>query len=450
MGEKMSRKWRQLARRHAAFTWVVVFLAIGIPLNITSAYNLSKYIIHNYLSEQMLPLTGDNIYTEIQRDVLKPVLISSLMAQDTFVRDWILDGERDMGSMVKYLAEVKRKYGAFTAYLISDRTRQYYYAGGILKRLKAEDPHDTWYFSARTMQTPYRTEVDSDQANGNMMTIFVNYRVYDYRGEFLGITGIGLALDAMSTMVASYQQRFHRNIYFVTPSGDIVLTGKILSGADRTIRGLYGLRDIADKILHGTTTPISLEYESNGRTFLINSRFLPELGWYLVVEQDVNEELVTAIGALARNLTKTTILALVCLGALLFAVLKVQNGWRRHAQGYIQVGEVSSAGLSAILPNLMREAEDQGSFLSLIHLDIDNSDDESERHNSEADDQIAGKLAKLVRAEIQSNDLLVRWWRREFLILLRNSDLVQAVTVAEKIRQAISSHRFPKIRFPSE
>ncbi len=55
---------------------------------------VSYKVAHDTLEEQFnkdsLSLTSDNIYTEIQQDLIRPIFISSLMAQDTFVREWTL------------------------------------------------------------------------------------------------------------------------------------------------------------------------------------------------------------------------------------------------------------------------------------------------------------------------------------------------------------------------
>lgn len=38
--------------------------------------------------DEVLPLLTNNILTEIQRDLMMPIDISSLMANDIFLRDW--------------------------------------------------------------------------------------------------------------------------------------------------------------------------------------------------------------------------------------------------------------------------------------------------------------------------------------------------------------------------
>lgn len=54
---------------------------------------------------------------------------------------------------------------------------------------------------------------------------------------------------------------------------------------------LPGISAIADRILKGGNKLVSLEYQAGKIPALVNSRYIPELGGYLVVEQGEGEEL---------------------------------------------------------------------------------------------------------------------------------------------------------------
>src|SRR6476469_4952918 len=100
---------------------VVCILVAGFVTTNLMSYRdavstLKATILHNEL-----PLTGSNIYSEVQADLIRPVFISSQMANDTFVRDWLLAGEQDSTRVVRYLDAIREKYGVFTSFLISDR-----------------------------------------------------------------------------------------------------------------------------------------------------------------------------------------------------------------------------------------------------------------------------------------------------------------------------------------
>jgi len=93
----------------------------------------STQSIRESISTQQLPLTGDNVYSELQKDIIRPIHLSASMAQNTFLRDWLSDGEREPEKITRYLKEIKDKNNIVTAFLVSEISRKYYHAGGVLK-----------------------------------------------------------------------------------------------------------------------------------------------------------------------------------------------------------------------------------------------------------------------------------------------------------------------------
>jgi len=83
-----------------------------------------------------------------------------MMANDTFLRDWVLDGERDPVSVAKYLGEIKSKYEMVASFFVSEKTRNYYFPGAVLKQIDETDWRDVWYFRVRQMTEPYEINVD--------------------------------------------------------------------------------------------------------------------------------------------------------------------------------------------------------------------------------------------------------------------------------------------------
>ena len=59
---------------------VSLLLTVGFAAIALSNYYISRGAIRETIAASSLPLTSDNIYSEIQKDLLRPVLISSLMA----------------------------------------------------------------------------------------------------------------------------------------------------------------------------------------------------------------------------------------------------------------------------------------------------------------------------------------------------------------------------------
>jgi L-aspartate-alpha-decarboxylase len=57
-------------------------------------YQIDVKTTQTQLKNISLPLSLDNIYTEIQQRMIEPMIVSSLMSNDIFLKDWIKNGER--------------------------------------------------------------------------------------------------------------------------------------------------------------------------------------------------------------------------------------------------------------------------------------------------------------------------------------------------------------------
>ena len=71
------------------------------------SYMVSTRVIRQNISGEQLPLTGDNVFSELQKDIIRPIHISADMAHNTFMRDWLLGGEVDQSEITRYLTSVK-------------------------------------------------------------------------------------------------------------------------------------------------------------------------------------------------------------------------------------------------------------------------------------------------------------------------------------------------------
>ncbi len=285
---------------------IIGFLAVSMISFFVSRESLRREIVQNEL-----PLTSDNIYSEIQRDLLRPIFISSLMATDTFLRDWIIKGEPGTEQIVRYLQSIKEKYTTFTSFLVSDKSSTYYYADGILKTVSPKEPRDSWYYRVKSMPEEYEINVDFDMANRDAMTIFINYRVFDFQNTYIGATGVGLTVDAVTNLIAEYQKKYNRKIWFFDESGKVRLAGTEFDSSITTIDQLpqgKKLRALMNRGREG-----SFNYRTSEGTVHGNIRYVKEFHWYLVVEQSESEKVQTILSTLLINLLICFVITVICI-----------------------------------------------------------------------------------------------------------------------------------------
>ena len=421
---------------------IILSLLLGTGFAATTLvnYHVSKAAIRGSIIASELPLTSDNIYSEIQKDLVLPVTISSMMASDTFLRDWVIAGEKDVGKMTRYLREIKDRYGAFTSFFVSDRSRIYYQTEGVLKRVDRNEPRDAWYFRVRDMKTPYEINLDPDLANKDALTIFINYRVLDYQGRYIGTAGVGLTVDAVRRLVTDYQGRYQRNIYFVDKKGNIALFGNDATAPGTSIRTMEGLGNIAERILDAGTG--SFQYRSGGLDYLLNVRFIPELNWYLFVERSDSGALEDIRSTLYLNLSVSLLITVIVLFATSLTINRYQRRLEKMATTDKLTGLANRQAFDLLISQAIHELGRTHAPLIAILIDIDNFKPINDRLGHLAGDSVLRQVAATIRQTLRKADIVCRWGGEEFLVVAKDIAEAEGRQLAEKIRSAVESGPF--------
>ncbi len=432
-------QWK-LSDKRNLIVILALLLGAGFAATTLVSYYVSKAAVRESIVASELPLTSDTLYSEIQKDLIRPVFVSSMMAHDTFLRDWALAGERDDGSIIKYLREVKLRFGAFTTFFISERTKTYYQTEGVLKKVSETEPRDAWYFRVRSLQAPYEINLDPDQANRDALTIFINFRVLDYDGRFLGVTGVGLTVDSVRKLVTDYQERFRRSIMFVDRQGAIAVFATRSSIAGGNIRDVEGLGAIADSILKGSGG--TFEYRRDGHTHFLNARFIPELNWFLLVDRDEHEALTGIRDTLYLNLAICVVITAIVLLATSLTINRYQRRLEAMATTDKLTGLANRQAFDLLMAQAISEARRGREPLCALMLDIDRFKAVNDRHGHLAGDAVLQGVANATKSALRASDIVCRWGGEEFLVVLKRTPLAQAVTLAELIRETVEQQAF--------
>ena len=425
----------QIYSKRALIVLVVAILGVAFVTITFVTFFLSRNELRAEIVSSELPLTSDTVYSEIQRDLIRPVTVSQMMASDTFLRDWALNGEGNLTAIQKYLLEYQQKNGAFTAYFVSNATGKYYYSGGLLKTVTVSDPHDQWFFQIRAMALDYRIDLDTDQAHGNALTIFINYKVFNYSHAFMGVAGLGLRLDAVKTIIDRYQAVFGRKIYFVDQGGRVMLEGNRAP----PFHDIHQIPSLASEwrtlvMMRGD----ALSYVVNGETHLLNVRYIPDLGWYLFVERSEDEAVANLRHALWVGLG-VALAATFLVGWILAVAV---GGFERRLEAAAATDSLTGLANRRTWELLVAQATKgmsrYGGNLALIMIDIDRFKEVNDRFGHLSGDKVIKEVALRIRGQVRIPDIVCRWGGEELLILLHNCGVDDAVSLAEKIRASIA------------
>jgi diguanylate cyclase (GGDEF)-like protein len=430
----MANPYQQDRNRLIVIMWLL--LTIGFVAISLLGYQVSRQAIRATIIDQDLPLTSSNIYSEIQKDLIRPVLVSNTMAHDTFVRDWILRGEQDPQEIARYLKEVRVRHGAFSSFLVSEKTGNYYTGEGVLKQVSPDEPRDEWYYRVRERDEDYEINVDPDLANADALTIFINYRIFDYEGHYIGATGVGLTVEAVKRLINEYQARFDRTIYFVDGSGEMVVFGDHIKAID--LRSSVGLGPLLDQIFREKRG--HYQYQADGDRFILHVNFLPELNWYLFVIQNESVALSGIRNTLYLNLVISFVVTLLVINITQLVLVRYQKRLERLASTDELTGLLNRHASSILFKKLLQDYRREPRPLSVLLIDIDHFKLINDRLGHRCGDQALQQVGDLLSSSLRQSDLAVRWGGEEFLLLLKGCILVEAERLAEDIRLKVAGY----------
>ncbi|NDV20753.1 diguanylate cyclase [Pseudodesulfovibrio sp. JC047] len=400
-------------------------------------YAITRRAIRSELIQSSLPLTRKNIYSEIQGFMMRPLLVSSSMANDTFLRNWITGGEKDLDAITKYLQKIKKKYGFFTTFFVSKTTDLYYTQNGILKEIGPRNPHDIWYYAFQRSGKEFDLDVDNNEAENNTLTIFINFRVDDAKGRFLGVAGVGVNIENAAKMLREFKRKYNRKIFLVDEDGLVQLHHDKHLIEKHSIAKAGGISELAPQILHEKDDILSLEYNWNDTHYLLSTQYIPELQWHLIVEQSEDEALASARENLVRTiiigLCASTLIIVLCI----FTVNHYQKRLERLAQTDPLTGVANRRALESYFQQAAYKAKRYAAPFSTIILDLNKFKEVNDQYGHLKGDEVLKYVATTLSNTLRPTDILARWGGDEFIIFL-DGTLDDAHVLAQRTLLAVT------------
>lgn len=276
---------------------VCVVIMIGFVITSFISYRSNCGIFRKDV-ENVSKLTSEGIYHQIDSIFTKPINISLTMANDSLLKDF-LEGEQGhledqdfINTMRNYLNTYRKKYGYDSVFLASVQTRRYYYYNGLDRILEEGDRENDWFYDFLEQDSDYGIQIDNDQVDGagNEVTVFINCRIRNQEGGVMGVVGVGFRVDSLQSLLRSYESNFNVNASLVDPEGYVEI-----STSTTGFEGRQNLFEscpypkMKDSVLNQGEEPQNLWYSTPKGHGYVVSRYIDNLDWYLIVENDTTE-----------------------------------------------------------------------------------------------------------------------------------------------------------------
>ncbi|MBZ0125287.1 MAG: GGDEF domain-containing protein, partial [Rhodocyclaceae bacterium] len=206
-------------------------------------------------------------------------------------------------------------------------------------------------------------------------------------------------------------------------------------GAD--LHAAPGLGPLIDGILREPRG--SRQFQAGGDSHILHFNYLPELKWYLFVEQNESAALAGIRRTLFVNLSISLAVTLVVVFLTHLALARYQSRIEEMASTDKLTGLLNRHAFAILAVKLLAEHRREPRPVAVLLADIDRFKEINDRHGHLAGDAVLEAVAQVLQRRLRASDLAVRWGGEEFLLLLKGCELDEARRIAEDLRQAVAA-----------
>ncbi|WP_044417955.1 sensor domain-containing diguanylate cyclase [Halarcobacter anaerophilus] len=417
----------------------VVFLITTLLIILSLSISTINYVVslnnaQSQLKDQALPLSLDNIYTDIQKSIIQPYLVSSLMANDTFVQDWLVNDEDNSQKIIRYLEAIKNKYDMFNTFLVSDKTKNYYTQNGFTETINKNKKDNQWYFRFKNIQNKHEINLDFNEHLSNHMIMFINYKIFDHNFHFLGATGVALKISYIDDLLKSFRLKHKFIVTFFDKNGRVVLSERTIN-KKKTLDDYEKLKEYKELILSKKTNVI--EYKKEGNKYILNTKYIPELDLYLTVEANLNDFTEDVENVFYLNLLTSIVITFI-ISFLIYFIIKNYSKKLEYLSSYDTLTNIPNRRTFEEKFNshlLLKRRRD--SDLGVIFFDVDDFKSINDKLGHQKGDMVLRRIASILKKSVRKTDLIARWGGEEFIVALIDSSLDDTLVVCEKIRSSL-------------
>ncbi|QDF29583.1 sensor domain-containing diguanylate cyclase [Halarcobacter anaerophilus] len=417
----------------------VVFLITTLLIILSLSISTINYVVslnnaQSQLKDQALPLSLDNIYTDIQKSIIQPYLVSSLMANDTFVQDWLVNDEDNSQKIIRYLEAIKNKYDMFNTFLVSDKTKNYYTQNGFTETIDKNKKDNQWYFRFKNIQNKHEINLDFNEHLSNHMIMFINYKIFDHNFHFLGATGVALKISYIDDLLKSFRLKHKFIVTFFDKNGRVVLSERTIN-KKKTLDDYEKLKEYKELILSKKTNVI--EYKKEGNKYILNTKYIPELDLYLTVEANLNDFTEDVENVFYLNLLTSIVITFI-ISFLIYFIIKNYSKKLEYLSSYDTLTNIPNRRTFEEKFNshlLLKRRRD--SDLGVIFFDVDDFKSINDKLGHQKGDMVLRRIASILKKSVRKTDLIARWGGEEFIVALIDSSLDDTLVVCEKIRSSL-------------
>lgn len=409
---------------------LILFAVVVVSIVTLVHFSITKIVAEQSRAQQASMSPAIDLVVD---QLIKPLHIAETLSKSRELIDIMnvtSTEEFDESKAFDMLDRLEDEFGLVFFIASEPKRKQYNSDGSIIELVEGEV---NWYFKYK--DSPRNAVADIGKWEDTHF--YIDLKIYDDEGQFLGFFGVGKALNSFLTVFESYKLEHGYDFIFVNDSDDIMLSSDPnLIAAFSEFKNLSDLpwfQDLNDEIRLAKNLNNQL-VRVNNFDYLVAEIHIGQFDWtlYLLSPLDARQT------EISRGFVASVVTLLVVIFALFLLIYNILYFFRKDMQ---------SSNLQFFpprLPDRISIEDDYNAILekesdvAVIIVDIDNFTHINDTYGRNVGDEILDSFSAFLSTKLRSNDVLGRWSSEEFIILLAETGPHEAFDIAQKLRHGVS------------
>ncbi len=327
---------------------IVLLLVITCLSIIVINATLSRNALEKEIVTRTLPAMASEVVAAVDRQLVAPATTLEAMAQHPMLLRWLRDGEPQDEVPLVYQASrnIAKLHDATGVNVVVRKSLNYYELSGGKENFKKVLPDvDGWFFDFEKSGDPLWVNIHGPNDPHYANLAFINRRIDDGKGNFLGIVSIGMGVQEFNERLAEMRIGEKGATFLVRKNGEIMLHPDVnLNG--KKLADLPGFAAFAAKALRDKSGTFEAK-NAAGDKIWVATREIPILNAVVFSEANAPE----LLGDIDRAWMFSALAGLVILVlGFFFSAMFVRTITRPLRQIIQYAGDVAAERPVSVLP----------------------------------------------------------------------------------------------------
>ncbi len=415
--------------------YITVFYFVTIITVVLTSYYTFKDVINTYNKNQyqaILPM-----FSIVSSELIRPLNVAYFMANDPLLIEFVERPDLSEASIIQYLQRLSNKYEMLTFIALEK------HAISIDSKklvLPLSHPDLAWYHKLKN--------IDKDQTVGigtpEHPQLFFDIKLFNDKDQFIGFVGVGIDLKHFAEKFTEYRQRFGFEVVFADQSNDVTLSTDQLMNNEMlnqqtkkiNISQLDWYQDLLSKAKNEQLSNAVITIDDSQR--MISQMPIHALNWRMFV---ISPPASQQSEYWQLFLTRISIFSLIII-VLYFVFSTIVDYFKKRLVEDTEIDHLTRLPNRSYLNWKFEEMACHHTSLCLAMADIDDFKLVNDTYGHQIGDNVLKGIAEQFTHNLRHQDISVRWGGEEFILILPDTSIEQAVEIIERIKASVAAKAF--------